>query len=79
MIRAHAELGIEARWKADGTAVLIHPSGEEVPLVRDQGLHVWEWDQFRPLRSQLIESHQGGRQKKHIMFHDSLNMPSDPL
>ena len=48
MIRGQAELGMEARWRCDGTAVLIHPSGEEVPLIRDQGLYVLEWNQFEP-------------------------------
>ena len=36
--RMQEELGIEARWRGDGTAAFIYPTGDAIELVQEQGL-----------------------------------------
>ena len=61
--RMQDELGIAVRWKGDGTAVLIYPTGDEVKLIRDQGLAFIGWQHVWPIRKLLAESHHKGRQQ----------------
>ena len=61
MSRMQEELGMEARWRGDGSAVLIYPDGTEIKLIKDQSLHFIEWDQFRPIKDKLVETHRKGR------------------
>ena len=51
MARIQEELGMEARWKSDGSAVLMYPDGEEVKLVKDQELQFIRWEDFPSDRS----------------------------
>ena len=48
--RMQEELGIEARWRGDGTAALIYPTGDTIELIKEQGLAFVEWEQFWPIR-----------------------------
>ena len=57
MARIQEELGMEARWKCDGSAVLLCPDGKEVQLVKDQGLQFIKWEDFQPIRATLQKSH----------------------
>ena len=55
------ELGMQALYKADGTAVLISPSGQELALKKHQGLNFLDWGLFDEIRAQLRKSHVDGR------------------
>ena len=48
--RMQDELGIEARWRGDGTAALMWPSGEAIELVREQGLAFLDYNKFGDIR-----------------------------
>ena len=58
------ELGIEARWRSDGTAALIYPTGDTVELIKDHGLAFIEWEHFFPIRKRLAESHLKKRERQ---------------
>ena len=59
--RLQDELGITISYRGDGSSVLVYPTGDEVILIRDQGLAYVEWDDFWPIRKLLAESHKHGR------------------
>ena len=59
--RIQDELGMQALYKADGTAVLISPSGQELALKKHQGLTVLDGEIFDEIRAQLRKSHVDGR------------------
>ena len=59
--RIQDELGMQALYKADGTAVLISPSGQELALKKHQGLNFLDWEIFDEIRGQLRKSHVDGR------------------
>ena len=54
-------LGVQALYKADGTAVIIAPSGQELALKNHQGLNFLDWETFDEIRGQLRKSHVDGR------------------
>ena len=53
--RMQEELGIEARWRGDGTAALIYPTGDTIELVKNQGLAFMELEHCWPCRQLLSE------------------------
>ena len=67
--RMQDEVGLEVKFKRDGTAALVYPTGDEVTLHRDQGLVYISWDDFWPIRKLLAESHRNGRP------HSTMKMP----
>ena len=42
------ELGIEARWRNDGTTALIYPTGDTVELIKEHGLAFIDWEHVFP-------------------------------
>ena len=57
----HEELDMEARYLPGGNAVLVFPNGDDVELLKDQGMHFINWEDFPGVRNQLQNSHWQGR------------------
>jgi len=64
--RMQEELGVEARWRGNGTAALIIANGCQIELVKEQGLAFISWEDFVRIRKMLADSHAKGRRTKWV-------------
>ena len=78
MRRLHEELGMAARYRADGSAALIWPDGQEIQLQKDDGLQYIKWIDFIILRDEHIKSHLKGRPRYTGTVEDPQNFDGMP-